>query len=110
MDTIHTHAPLTPRRRVGSVVGAVAIAIAVVAVFFGVNRLVQNPTVVPRIEIHNPTGDIVDAMAANGWQIVSTAEKAGEVKWYLTKGTSTGKVEVENEHGALKIKLERNDK
>jgi hypothetical protein len=52
----------------------------------------------------------VDAMAANSWQIVTTAEKAGEVKWYLTKGTSTGKVEVENEHGALKIKLERNDK
>jgi len=51
-----------------------------------------------------------DAIAANGWQITSTAEKPGEVKWFLAKGTSAGKVEVENEHGALKIKLERMDK
>ena len=50
------------------------------------------------------------AIAANGWQITSTSEKPGEVKWYLAKGTSTGRVEVENEHGALQIKLERNDK
>jgi len=28
----------------------------------------------------------------------------------LAKGTSTGRVEVENEQGALQIKLERNDK
>ena len=52
----------------------------------------------------------LDAIAANGWQITSTAEKPGEVKWFLAKGTSAGKVEVENEHGALKIKLERMDK
>jgi hypothetical protein len=50
------------------------------------------------------------AIAANGWQITSTSEKPSEVKWYLAKGTSTGRVEVENEHGALQIKLERNDK
>jgi hypothetical protein len=50
------------------------------------------------------------AIAANGWQTTSTSEKPGEVKWYLAKGTSTGRVEVENEHGALQIKLERNDK
>jgi hypothetical protein len=52
----------------------------------------------------------VDAIAANGWQVTGTKEKPGEVKWYLAKGTSTGMVEVENEHGALQIKLERNDK
>lgn len=50
------------------------------------------------------------AIAANGWQTTSTSEKPGEAKWYLAKGTSTGRVEVENEHGALQIKLERNDK
>ena len=50
------------------------------------------------------------AIAANGWQITSTEEKVGEVKWNLAKGTSTGRVEIENEHGVLKIKLERNDK
>ena len=52
----------------------------------------------------------VDAIASNGWQVTGTQEKPGEVKWFLAKGTSTGKVEVENEHGALQIKLERNDK
>ncbi len=50
------------------------------------------------------------AIASNGWQVTSTSEKPGEVKWYLAKGTSTGKVEIENEHGTLQIKLERNDK
>jgi hypothetical protein len=50
------------------------------------------------------------AIAANGWQITSTADKPGEVKWYLSRGTSTGRVEIESEHGTLKIKLERNDK
>ena len=52
----------------------------------------------------------VAAIATNGWQVTSTAEKPGEVKWSLAKGTSTGRVEIENEHGVLKIKLERNDK
>jgi hypothetical protein len=52
----------------------------------------------------------VAAIASNGWQVTGTKEKPGEVKWYLAKGTSTGAVEVENEHGALQIKLERNDK
>ena len=50
------------------------------------------------------------AIASNGWQVTSTSEKPGEVKWYLAKGTSTGKVEIENEHGTLQITLERNDK
>jgi hypothetical protein len=50
------------------------------------------------------------AIAANGWQVSGTTEKPGEVKWVLSKGTSTGKVEIETEHGALKIKLERSDK
>jgi hypothetical protein len=70
------------------------------------------------IEAKFTSGDTFDnvkkfylaAIAANGWQIASTSEKQSEVKWYLAKGTSTGKVEIESEHGALQIKLERNDK
>ena len=47
------------------------------------------------------------AIASNGWQVTGTTEKPGEVKWNLAKGPVTGQVEIENEHGALQIKLTR---
>ena len=70
------------------------------------------------VEAKFTTGDTFDnvkrfylaAISAGGWQITSTEEQPGEVKWYLAKGTSTAKVEVETEHGTLQIKLERNDR
>lgn len=51
------------------------------------------------------------AIAEGGWQVASTEEKPGrKVEWRLTKGSSLGKVAVEAEHGAVKIKLERKDR
>lgn len=58
----------------------------------------------------NVTKFYAAAIAASGWQVTRTEPKRGEMKWHLAKGTSTGRVEVETEHGLVKIKLERNDK
>jgi hypothetical protein len=63
MNTTLAHAPTTPRRPIGTIVGVVAVAIAMAVVFFGVSRLVGSPDVVDRIEIRNPTGDVVDVLA-----------------------------------------------
>ncbi len=52
----------------------------------------------------------VAAIADSGWQVTRTEQKPREMKWNLAKGTSTGRVEIEAEHGIVKIKLERNDK
>jgi hypothetical protein len=49
------------------------------------------------------------AIAGKGWTIAGTKTKATEVEWQLTKGTSTGKVEIKD--GApVTIKIERKDR
>lgn len=51
------------------------------------------------------------AIAANGWQIVSTSQKPGEAKWGLAKGTSLGEIDLDTEKtGGVSIKLERKDR
>ena len=49
------------------------------------------------------------AIAAKGWTIAGTKSKTTEIEWQLTKGTSTGKVEIKD--GApVTIKIERKDR
>jgi hypothetical protein len=49
------------------------------------------------------------AIAGKGWTIAGTKSKTTEVEWQLTKGTSTGKVEIKD--GApVTIKIERKDR
>jgi hypothetical protein len=49
------------------------------------------------------------AIVDKGWTIAGTKSKADEIEWQLTKGTSTGKVEIKN--GApVTIKIERKDR
>jgi hypothetical protein len=46
-----------------------------------------------------------------GWTIASTKEKATEVKWGLSKGTSWSKVEIDvKASGMVKIRLERKER
>jgi hypothetical protein len=52
-----------------------------------------------------------EAIKSNGWQVVGTSQKANEIKWSLSKGTSLGEVSVEVEKtGGVSIKLERKDR
>jgi predicted lipid-binding transport protein (Tim44 family) len=49
------------------------------------------------------------AIADKGWTIAGTKSKTTEIEWQLTKGTSTGKVEIKD--GApVTIKIERKDR
>jgi hypothetical protein len=45
-----------------------------------------------------------------GWRISSSKEKPGEIKWGLTRGTSWGEIEVDAEHGVVKVSVERKDR
>jgi hypothetical protein len=49
------------------------------------------------------------AIVDKGWTIAGTKSKTTEIEWQLTKGTSTGKVEIKD--GApVTIKIERKDR
>lgn len=49
------------------------------------------------------------AIVDKGWTIAGTKSKTAEIEWQLTKGTSTGKVEIKD--GApVTIKIERKDR
>jgi hypothetical protein len=51
------------------------------------------------------------AISAGGWQITKNQEKAGEVEWTLSKGTSVAEVEVETKKtGGVSVKVERKDR
>jgi len=52
-----------------------------------------------------------DAIAKNGWRIVRTEQKFGEVEWTLAKGTSVGEIEIDTERtGGVSVSLERKDR
>lgn len=51
------------------------------------------------------------AIVTAGWQVLSRAEKVGEIEWKLAKGTSSAKIEIDTSAGGgLEIKLERKDR
>jgi hypothetical protein len=53
----------------------------------------------------------LDAIQKNGWRIVRTQQKPGEVEWDIAKGTSIGEIEIDVERtGGVSVKLERQDR
>jgi hypothetical protein len=52
----------------------------------------------------------VEQLAKKGWTISSTKEKLDEVEWGLTRGASWAEVEIEAEHGVVKVAVERKDR
>lgn len=53
----------------------------------------------------------LEAIRANGWQVVGTREEKDEIGWKLAKGTSMAEVDLDSEgFGRVKIKLERKDR
>lgn len=52
-----------------------------------------------------------NAIAAAGWQVLSTDEKVDEVKWELAKGASVAEVEIDTSSGGgIEIELKRKDR
>jgi hypothetical protein len=49
------------------------------------------------------------AIVDKGWTIAGTKNKTAEIEWQLTKGTSTGKVEIKD-GTPVTIKIERKDR
>jgi hypothetical protein len=52
-----------------------------------------------------------NAITQNGWRIVGTQQKPGEIEWTLTKGTSVAEIEIDTERtGGVSVSLERKDR
>ncbi len=53
----------------------------------------------------------LEQFGTKGWTIVNTKEKATEVEWGLSKGTSWAEVEIDaKSSGIVRIKVERKDR
>jgi hypothetical protein len=47
----------------------------------------------------------------NGWRIIGTQQKPGEIEWTLSKGTSVGEIEIDVERtGGVSVSIERKDR
>lgn len=62
MDTIVTRPAPAPRRSWRGIAAVVGTGIAVLVAFLAVDGLVRDPDVVERIEIRNPTGELVEVL------------------------------------------------
>jgi hypothetical protein len=71
-------------------------------------------TVEARFSSTDPRARVVEfyqkALPERGWTVAETKNKANEIEWKLSKGTTVAEVEIRQSTGAVEIKIKRSDR
>ncbi len=52
----------------------------------------------------------LEQIGKKGWRISSTKEKVDEIEWGLSRGAAWAEIEIDVEHGLVKVSVERKDR